>query len=144
MVKLYFVCMGNYYRSRLAEELALHYAAQYEVEIAADSGGLSKIPNQTNIGPIARETLRYLAEKDVTPRHANRLPKNCDWEAIAAADMVILTDDDEQRYLFVEQFPEHEAKLIGWHARDKKYDPGLRTLELIDIRTEELIKGLMK
>lgn len=134
--------MGNYYRSRLAEELALHYAAKYGVEVRADSGGLSKIHTSGNPGPIARETLRYLAKKNVSPKTADRYPKNCDWEAIDSADIVVLTDGDEQRHLFVAQFPEHEHKLIAWHARDKQYDPGLRTLELIDVKTEDLIKGL--
>lgn len=143
MIHLYFVCMGNYYRSRLAEELAMHYAQQYGLEIAVDSGGLSSIPSPMHPGPIAKETLNYLAQKQIESKTKDRYPRPCNKKAIETADFVILTDDDEQRYLFLGRFPEYEDKLISWHARDKKYDPGLRTLELIDIKTEALIKSLL-
>jgi protein-tyrosine phosphatase len=143
MVKLYFVCMGNYYRSRLAEELALYYAAKYGVEIQASSGGLSKNPHAKHLGAIAKETLAYLEEKNIQPQGATKTPQHCDYEAIEQADIVVLTDDDEQRHLFVEEFPEFVDKLIGWQARDIQYDPGLHTLQIIDLETEKLIKRLL-
>lgn len=145
MVRLYFVCMGNYYRSRLAEELARHYAAEYGLEIEADSGGLSKVLNSSkNPGPIAEGTLLYLAMKNVQPQAADRYPKKCDYESVAAADIVVCTDEDEQRGLFFEAFPEFNGTLICWNARDIEYDPWLRTTELIDFKVQELIKDLSR
>lgn len=142
MVKLYFVCMGNYYRSRLAEELALYYAAQQGIAVQVDSGGLSKIPNLANVGPIAHETLLYLQQKNIQPQGATRMPKKCDWLAIQNTDIVVLTDADEQLERFKQAFPEYTGQLIGWQARDKQYDPWLNTLELIDLKSQELIKQL--
>ena len=145
MVKLYFICMGNYYRSRLAEELAIHYALKYGVEIETESGGLShRMPNPSNPGPIAQGTLRYLTEKGVQPRKAEHMPKRCTIEAVRAADIIICTDESEQRHLFIEEFPDHGGKLICWQARDVLFDPMLQTPEIIDRKVEDLIRSLLE
>lgn len=142
MVKIYFVCMGNYYRSRLAEELALHYAKSYGVDIDADSGGLSRIPNPNNVGTIAKATLRYLEQKQVQTKNVGRFPKNCSAEEVYSADIVVLTDEAEQAYLFAEQFPDYKGQLIGWSAHDLQYDLLMDTPQLIDKHVEQLIKSL--
>lgn len=142
MVKLYFVCMGNYYRSRLAEELAYYYAAKYDIDIIADSGGLSKIPNADHLGFMAHATLRYLAAKDIVPKGLERIPKSCNHEDVYSADIVICTDMAEQGHLFKERFPEFQGQLIGWNARDSLYDELLQTPVMIDKKIEELIKTI--
>lgn len=140
--KLYFVCMGNYYRSRLAEELALHYAAQAGIEIAVDSGGLSKIPNPNHPGTIAKATLNYLLQNNVTPVNIGRFPKNCIAEEVYSADIVVFTDIDEQQDLFKSQFPNFQGQLIGWNARDLQYDNFLTTPQMIDKNVKALIAQL--
>ena len=144
MKKLYFVCMGNYYRSRLAEELAYYYAAQYGVDIVADSGGLSKIPNPDHVGPMAHATLRYLANKDITPKGIEREPKSCVATDVYSADIVVLTDGAEQGTLFTQRFPDFTGDIVAWNARDHMYDPILQTTVRIDQKVEELIKSLHK
>jgi len=134
--------MGNYYRSRLAEELALYYAAKYGLEIEVDSGGLSHIPNPNHPGPMARATLEYLARLNIQPQSINRSPKNCSLADVNAADMVIFTDDEEQRQLFTRAFPEYKGQLIGWNARDQEYDLLLQTPDMINKNVESLIKRL--
>lgn len=142
MIKLYFICMGNYYRSRLAEELALHYAAQRGLEIAVDSGGLTDVARSLNPGPIAKATLRYLAEKHIVPKYAHRYPKQVDVEGVFTADYVILTDEDEQLPLFKQAFPHFTGHTIGWRARDNHDDPWLQTPFLIDKHVLALIEQL--
>lgn len=143
MTKLYFICMGNYFRSRLAEELAWYYATQNGLEVYVDSGGLSDIPNSRNPGAIAQVTLEYLASKNITPRNATRFPKSCTDIDVHGADLVICTDIDEQEKLFNRAFPDYSGVLIGWQARDKPHPP-LQTMELIDKNVVELINTLSK
>ena len=143
MIRLYFVCMGNYYRSRLAEELALHYASQYGIEITVDSGGLSKIPNPANQGSIAQATLAYLANKSVQPKNSDRIPKKCSIDEVDVADIVVCTDAEEQMALFLKMFPKYQGELIAWQAPDQQYDPWLETPEKIDRNVEDLIKQLL-
>lgn len=142
MVKLYFVCMGNYYRSRLAEELAYFYAAKYGVDIISDSGGLSKIPNPDHLGSMASATLRYLAAKNIIPKGIERMPKGVSIEDINDADIVVCTDAAEQGALFKQRFPDFKGQLIGWNARDHMYDELLQTPVMIDKKVEELIKTI--
>ncbi len=142
MKKLYFVCMGNYYRSRLAEELAIHYANKYGVEISADSGGLSDVEHSSNPGPIAKATLRYLEDKQIQPVGAKRYPKRVCREDVFVADLVILTDQDEQHQLFIQEFPDFTGALLGWRARDQIDDPWLQTPFLIDKHVHDLIQKL--
>lgn len=136
--------MGNYYRSRLAEELAIHYAQKYNLEIEVDSGGLSDVAHSLNPGPIAKATLRYLEEKNIAPRGAQRFPKRVEREIVYAADIVVFTDEDEQKHLFVQEFPEYPGRVIGWRARDKYDDPWLQTPYLIDKHVHDLIKRLLE
>lgn len=142
MIRLYFVCMGNYYRSRLAEELARYYAPQLGLELIADSGGLSKIPNPSNPGPIANATVEYLEMLGITPKQASRLPKECNSADLERADIVILTDGDEQKHIFDKKFPDFKGKLVAWQARDQHADPLLRTRVVIDKHVQELLQQL--
>lgn len=144
MMRLYFVCMGNYYRSRLAEELALHYSKELGVAIDVDSGGLSDIEHSQNPGPIAKATLRYLEEKKIIPISAKRYPKRVAREDVFGADLVILTDEDEQKRLFMQEFPDFNGKIVGWLARDQIDDPFLQTPNLIDKHVQALIKSFLE
>lgn len=143
MIKIYFVCMGNYYRSRLAEELAIHYAQQHRIELLADSGGLSDVAHSLNPGPIAKATLRYLEEKNIQPQSARRFPKRVDRDSIFASDIVVCTDEDEQLHLFKQEFPDYTGEIISWRARDKHDDPLLQTPYLIDKHVHALIQRLV-
>lgn len=136
--------MGNYYRSRLAEELALHYAAQHDLVLEVDSGGLSDVAHSMNPGPIAKATMRFLEDKKITPRGATRFPKRVSRDEVFAADLVVLTDEDEQRQLFMQEFPDFKGKAIGWRARDHFDDPWLQTPFLIDKHVQALIAELLK
>lgn len=144
MTKLYFICMGNYYRSRLAEELTRHYAREHDLEIKVDSGGLSRIPNPNNPGTIAKATLRYLQEKQVEGENIGRFPKNCTIEDVYTADIVICTDKEEQLDLFKQQFPDYQGQIIGWSARDIQYDPLMDTPGIIDKHVQDLIRNLLQ
>jgi protein-tyrosine-phosphatase len=134
--------MGNYYRSRLAEELAIHYAQQSELELEVDSGGLSDVEHSLNPGPIAKAVLRFLEDKGITPVGAQRYPKRCEAIAVHSADIVVCTDADEQLQLFKQRFPDYAGQIISWRARDQHDDPWLQTPFLIDKHIQQLIKEL--
>lgn len=144
MTKIYFICMGNYYRSRLAEELTRHYARQHGIEVEVDSGGLSRIPNPNHPGTIAKATLRYLEQKQVQPEAAGRFPKNCSIDEVYEADLIVFTDKEEQSELFLQRFPDYQGQVIGWSARDIQYDPLMDTPGIIDSHVQALIQDLLQ
>ncbi len=142
-MKIYFVCMKNYYRSRLAEELAIHYAQQAGLKIEVDSGGLQEdVEHSSNLGPIATEALRYLEAKKISPVRASRYPKCCEASDVYSSNIVVCTDADEQLQFFKQRFPDYTGKIIAWRARDQYGDPLLQTPFLIDKNMQELMKQL--
>ena len=84
MHRLLFLCSGNYYRSRFAEEVFNYKALS---DWRADSRGLRLNPN--NIGQIAEVVLRRLASLEVKPINAGRPP-----EALKKSDL-----DDSARVI---------------------------------------------
>jgi protein-tyrosine phosphatase len=57
-----FLCTGNYYRSRFAEELFNHEAERASLPWIAQSRGLALERGANNVGPIAPGVLHTLKE----------------------------------------------------------------------------------
>ena len=57
-----FLCTGNYYRSRIAEEVFNHLCDQLQTGLKAVSRGLGhRWPNPANIGPISQSAVTFLS-----------------------------------------------------------------------------------
>lgn len=54
MKSVLFLCTGNYYRSRFAEEFFNHWAEQYVLNWLARSRALAIERGKVNVGPISR------------------------------------------------------------------------------------------
>ncbi|MGI9215073.1 MAG: low molecular weight phosphatase family protein [Gammaproteobacteria bacterium] len=135
-MKLFFICMGNYYRSRLAEELLSYYASSNNLQIEVDSGGLAL--NSRNLGAIAPAALKYLEKLNIIPKNANRNPKNCTVEDLKSSDYIICMQEEEQRELFEASFPYLKSRVVYWHVPDKTDDD---TLELLHSQVQHLISS---
>jgi Low molecular weight phosphotyrosine protein phosphatase len=72
-----FLCTGNYYRSRFAEELFNHEAERASLPWIAQSRGLALERGANNVGPIAPVVLHALKELTISARGANRFPQQC-------------------------------------------------------------------
>jgi protein-tyrosine phosphatase len=72
-----FLCTGNYYRSRFAEELFNHHAELAGLDWVAQSRGLALKRGAHNVGPISPFALHALKETVITPRGADRFPRQC-------------------------------------------------------------------
>src|SRR4051794_36319840 len=73
VIEVLFLCTGNYYRSRLAEELFNHYAAAQALSCRATSLGFTPHPER-NPGTISIFTLKALSGRKIAPQAAERLP----------------------------------------------------------------------
>jgi protein-tyrosine-phosphatase len=83
-----FLCTGNYYRSRFAEELFNHHAERAGHDWIAQSRGLAVERGVHNVGPISPFALHALKEMAVTARRADRFPQRCTADDLASADFV--------------------------------------------------------
>jgi protein-tyrosine-phosphatase len=72
MKTLLFLCTGNYYRSRLAEELFNHLAPHAGLRWIAQSRALAIERGIGNVGSLAPFVIRVLEERGLAARGANR------------------------------------------------------------------------
>jgi protein-tyrosine phosphatase len=106
MKTLLFLCTGNYYRSRYAEELFNHRAARSGLKWQAQSRGLAIERGIDNVGPLSRFALEALAERGLVAQGAHRLPQQCTAIDLTTADHIVALDQSEHRPLMRERFPD--------------------------------------
>ena len=94
-----FLCTGNYYRSRFAEELFNHHAERAGLDWTAQSRGLALERGGHNVGPISPFALHALKKLAITARSADRLPQQCTAADLASADVVVAVKEAEHRPL---------------------------------------------
>ena len=144
MVRVLFLCTGNYYRSRLAEELLRHNARKEDLEVECDSAGLGKIPNPSNVGPIGIAALEYLQTRGIGWSSMQRYPKKWSPSDIRAADIIVCMNEREHRVMVESQIrPVLDHKqIVYWHIPDVEEDTALIGPGLIDREVRSLLEKL--
>jgi protein-tyrosine phosphatase len=126
-----FLCTGNYYRSRFAEELFNHHALLLGLDWMAESRGLALERGTDNVGPISPFALHALKERAIAARGADRVPQQCILHDLASADLIIALKEAEHRPLIRERFPEWEHLSFYWDVHDLDAGPPAQALGLI-------------
>jgi protein-tyrosine phosphatase len=139
-----FLCTGNYYRSRFAEELFNHHAQRAEIDWIAQSRGLALERGAHNIGPISPFALHALEEMAVTARGADRFPPHCTADDLASADFVVAVKEAEHRPLMRERFAEWEHRLDYWNIHDVEDAAPADALKLLAKEVKTLLLRFAK
>ena len=113
-----FLCTGNYYRSRFAEELFNHRAERAGLDWRAHSRGLALERGSHNVGPISPFALQALKKLEITARGADRFPQQCTAGDFTAANFVIAVKEAEHRPLMRERFAEWKHLPDYWNIDD--------------------------
>ncbi len=113
-----FLCTGNYYRSRYAEEFFNHLANEADLPWRAFSRGAAERGSPENIGPISQFALDRLAAKGIDAKGALRAPRPCILTDFDKAQLVIGLKESEHRPLIETRFPKVAGRLIYWHIDD--------------------------
>ena len=119
-----FLCTGNYYRSRFAEEL-FNFLAPVECPgWSAASRGIAVDLGSQNVGPIAKATARALRERGMSfdPDRA-RTPLQLQTADLEAADHIVALKYAEHFPLMAKRFPLWTTAVGGsrieyWHVHD--------------------------
>jgi protein-tyrosine phosphatase len=140
-----FLCTGNYYRSRFAEELFNFLAPKECPRWVADSRGIAVDLGHANVGPIAIATVKALQERGVNfePSEA-RAPMQLEISDLEAASHVVALKYAEHFPLMGRRFPAHSAtraasRIEYWRVDDVDAMTPDEALPLI----EEEVLGLM-
>ncbi|MBW3600897.1 MAG: low molecular weight phosphatase family protein [Planctomycetes bacterium] len=116
MKTVLFLCTGNYYRSRYAEALFNHRAADAGLPWRAVSRGFRLHPY--NVGPISTFTLRRLEAQGVTLAEVTRFPVVVSEEDLAGASLVVAVKENEHRPLLEARFPAWSGRVEYWTIDD--------------------------
>jgi protein-tyrosine-phosphatase len=137
-----FLCTGNYYRSRFAEELFNHGAERDGLAWRAQSRALAIERGIHNVGPISPFTVYALAEMDVSARAGDRYPQQCTVDDLTSADLVIAVKEAEHRPLMRERFADWEHRLDYWHIHDVEDATPAEALSLLTAEVQTLLQRL--
>jgi protein-tyrosine phosphatase len=138
--RVLFLCTGNYYRSRIAEELFNRRAGRLGLNWHASSRALAIERGAENIGPISDFAIKALSDLDVTPADPFRFPVACTVRDLELADLVIAMKEAEHRSLMKMKFDAWAERVTYWHVHDLDVADFAETAKLIDVLVNELIQ----
>jgi len=141
--RVLFLCTGNYYRSRLAEELFNHKVDQLNLDWNASSRALAIERGKGNVGPISEYALKALLDRDIQPRASTRFPVGCTEIDLEQSDLIVAMKEAEHRPLIKEAFGKWETRVIYWHVHDLDVvDDFSETGKLVDALVTKLIEAM--
>ena len=141
MKTVLFLCTGNYYRSRFAEELFNHRAAQAEINWQAQSRALAIERGINNIGSLSPLALSGLTTRGLSAKGANRPAQQCGILDLESADYIVALNEVEHRSLMRERFPNWETRIQYWDIGDVAVVQPDKALALIDAQVEALLSN---
>jgi protein-tyrosine phosphatase len=142
MKTVLFLCTGNYYRSRFAEEYFNHRAAVEQLGWRAVSRAVAIERGVNNVGSVSPLALAALAAHGVAPRGHERPPAPCTAADLDGADLIVALSEREHRVLMRERYPDWEARSAFWQAEDIGLASPEAALDLIAREIEALIATL--
>jgi protein-tyrosine phosphatase len=141
--RVLFLCTGNYYRSRLAEELFNHRASRLKLDWRASSCALAIERGGENVGPISDHTLAALSKLSVPVSNANRFPVDCTEQALESADLVIAMKEADHRHFVEARFRAWADRVVYWHVHDLDVvADSAATAELVVALVDRLIEEI--
>jgi protein-tyrosine phosphatase len=136
-----FICTGNYYRSRFAEELFNALATRLGLDWQAISRGLDTRRGE-NIGPISSHVLQKLETLNIRVEANPRGPLQLEETDLVEADMVIALDAEEHRTLIARRFAEWADEILYWHVPDLHLMEAEEALSKIETNITHLAQEL--
>ena len=139
MTRVLFICTGNYYRSRFAEALFNHHAAEAGLDWSAFSRGLAVHLAERELSVLIIEALR---QRVIEQRHTAPLPVQLCEDDLRTADLVIALDATEHRPMVRRQFPDWERRMHYWEVADVGLTPAEEALPRIEALVLDLLAAL--
>ena len=122
--RVLFLCTGNYYRSRYAEEIFNHQVRLDGLAWRAFSRAVAERLSPENVGPISSHALNALEARAIAPGGAARNPALCTVDDFAEAELVVALKDAEHRPMIEHRFTDVAHRVEYWDVDDIEYlDP---------------------
>lgn len=140
--RVLFLCTGNYYRSRYAEEVFNHQARLAGLDWVAFSRAVAERLSPENVGPISRYALEALQANGIDAAGAARLPLLCTVDDFADAELVVALKGTEHRPMVERRFAAVAHRVEYWDVDDIEYLDPATALAKIDEQVRLLIESL--
>jgi protein-tyrosine phosphatase len=137
-----FLCTGNYYRSRYAEEVFNHLAERERLAWKAVSRAAAERCSPENVGPMSRFALEALSIKGINPQGAERYPVPCSRDDFKNVNRVVALKEAEHRPMIERRFPGLVNSIEYWDVDDIEFVSPSKALPKIDELVEWLIRDL--
>lgn len=119
MKNILFVCTGNYYRSRMAEEIFNYWSQYYELNWKAGSAGLrSDMSASPNVGSISKHAVEMLGKGDYPIESKGRWPRSMTEKDFNTSDLIICLNHPEHRPAIEDRFESYAEEPIYWEVPD--------------------------
>lgn len=118
-MKILFVCLGNIYRSPVAEALF----KKFKPEIDVDSAGV-----HPPLFPISEDARKYLARENAE-QYLKKVPESIDNKQLEEYDLIV-TMESEHKEAVLSKCPECENRTVVWNIQDPYSLPPERTEEI--------------
>lgn len=141
MRRVLFLCTGNFYRSRFAEALFNHHAAQMGLPWRAVSRGLAIHLAEGDLSPY---TLEALTQRGIDLQHTGATRARLCQEDLEAADLVVAVCEREHRPLMQGQFPDWELRTRFWCVDDNDVLDPAEALPNLEAVVMELLEELRR
>lgn len=139
-----FLCTGNYYRSRFAEE---YFNARTEAaglpHRAASRGLAGQFDPIGNPGPISAAALAELKKSGIEVVSPIRFPQKLLRGESRGFDLVVCLDEEEHRPLVGGRGDLNHHRIIFWDIKDLGCEPSETAMARCRKNIEELMAGLM-
>lgn len=142
MQTVLFLCTGNYYRSRFADELFNHLAVAAGIRWRATSRALAIERGHANVGPISRHALDALKRLGIGLVEPLRYPAALCEMDLQTADLVIALKEAEHRPLVEQRFLANANRVQYWHVHDLDYAAPQEALTQVEQLVRDLVLRL--
>ena len=136
-----FLCTGNYYRSRFAEILFNHLAAQRGLPWRAESRGLD-LKIGRNVGPLSVHTRLACEARGLPLPEPLRFPQSLCEEDLRGARLVVAVKEAEHRRYLERLFPDWADRVRYWHVHDLDQSEAGAAMQDLEDRVRSLVAEL--
>jgi len=141
--KVLFLCTGNYYRSRVAEELFNYLVSKKGLHYFAISRGLANDVNQVgNVGAIAPYAIENLKKMGVPTNKRYSSPENLVEKDFLTAKLIIALNKIEHAPLIRKKHPYLNKDIVYWDIPDVDKLPAEDACKIIEKKVLELVSTL--
>ncbi len=138
--RVLFLCSGNFYRSRFAEQFFNLLASRRQMAWQAESRGFRLSPN--NLGAISPHAIAGLQLRGLDCAQPQRMPAVVESGDFAAFELVIAVKEAEHRAKMLARFPAWADRIQYWHIDDVDCAEPHQALPELEKQVRDLIDRL--